>query len=112
MADQRQSYCDIDFDHWSGLAENNLSEFETLRRAAIDELIRTVPEDRRERLMRLQWRIDQERGLAGSALGACIRISKLMWEQLMNERGLLSTLAKPESTKLLAKADVIPLVKK
>ncbi|RLJ20658.1 hypothetical protein DJ031_05220 [bacterium endosymbiont of Escarpia laminata] len=36
-------------------------DFERLRLAAIDEFIESAPEERRQRLRCLQWRIDQER---------------------------------------------------
>jgi len=113
VTDQRMNRGDIDFEHWSDLAENNRSEFESLRLEAIEAFISNAPADRRERLMRLQWRIDQERSLASSAMGACVRISRLMWEQVMSERGLLEhlTAAQSADSSSLVKAEVIPLVR-
>lgn len=113
MTDQGMNEEQINFDRWSDLATNDRSEFETLRRTAIEAFINSAPEERRERLVRLQWRIDQERTLSSSALGSCVRISKLMWEQVVGERGLLGQLKAPllDSEAAIEKAEVIPLVR-
>jgi hypothetical protein len=77
-----------DFERLAGLAENDPAAFETLRRDAIEAYIASVPPANRERLRRLQWRIDQERRLARTPLGACVRISRMMWDNVLGEGGL------------------------
>lgn len=79
---------ELDFDRWSQLAESDPDAFEVARLAAIDAMIASFPEESRDRMRRLQWRIDQERRLAKSPMGACIRLSKMMWRQLLGEGGL------------------------
>ncbi len=86
---QQQS---MDFDRWSALARHNPEAFEAMRLAAISALIETTPPQSRGRLRRLQWRIDQERRLCSSSLGACIRISSMMWDSLAGSGGLLEQL--------------------
>lgn len=106
----------LDFDRWLKLASTDLSAFEALRRSTIDEVIRQAPEAQQERLRRLQWRIDQERRRSDSPMGACIRISRMMWEQMMGEGGLIDRLHQLNSgvysgrTRRGKTAKVIPLV--
>ena len=78
----------LDFDSLVAIAQKDPLEFERLRQKAIDDFIESVPVERRERLRGLQWRIDQERRNR-TPLSACIRISKMMWEQLMESGGFL-----------------------
>lgn len=80
---------DLDFDTMSELAEHDLETFESMRLAAIEELIESAPQERQQRMRCLQWRIDQERRLARTPLGACYRISKMMWESLIGKDGLM-----------------------
>jgi hypothetical protein len=77
-----------EFDEWVELAKQDPSTFEQLRLAAINEVIDSAPAGQRERLTRLQWRIDQERRLARTPMNACIRISRMMWDNLVGRGGL------------------------
>lgn len=77
-----------DFSEWVEVAEKNPDDFEAMRLAAIEEFIESVPEEQRERLRRLQWRIDQERRLAKTPMNACVRISRMMWRSVVGEGGL------------------------
>ena len=56
--------------------------------AAIEAVIESAPEGNRERLRRLQWRIDQERRLARTPMAACLRISRMMWRAVLGPGGL------------------------
>jgi hypothetical protein len=78
----------LDFERWARLAQDDPDAFEAQRQAAIEALIESCPERSQERMRRLQWRIDQERRLAKSPMGACIRLSRLMWRQVLGEGGL------------------------
>lgn len=78
----------IDFERWLDAAQQGDDAFESMRLAAIEELIASAPEQARSRLRGLQWRIDQERHLSKSPMGACIRISQMMWETFAGKDGL------------------------
>ncbi len=82
----------LDFDHWANTARTNPHLFEEMRRQAIEEVIAQAPKEQQQRLRCLQWRIDQERRQAKSPLGACIRISRMMWESVSGSNGLLEQL--------------------
>lgn len=77
-----------DFEDWAEMAKQDPASFEQMRLAAIDEYIESVPAGQRERLRRLQWRIDQERRLARTPMNACIRISRMMWDNILGRGGL------------------------
>ncbi len=83
----------FDFDELAALAARDPEAFERRRRAMIEAALAEVPEaERRERLRRLQWRIDQVRRTSGTPMAACLRISRMMWESLAGEGGLLDAL--------------------
>jgi hypothetical protein len=73
---------DFDFDTWALLAREDPEEFERKRRAAIDNLIASSPENQR-RLAGIQFRIDMERRLAHTPLKACLRLSEMMWDTFL-----------------------------
>jgi hypothetical protein len=78
----------LDFDYLTELAQSNPSEFERLRLDAIENYIATLPAERQQRMRRLQWRIDQE-CRNHSPMGACLKLSKMMWDHLTGPGGLI-----------------------
>jgi uncharacterized protein DUF3135 len=82
----------FDFDEWAKLARDDPDEFERRRRATIDAFIASAPAQRR-RLEGTQWRLDRERELAHTPLKACLRISALMWESLLEMKSGLEGVA-------------------
>jgi hypothetical protein len=82
----------FDFEYWASLAREDPQAFEARRRAVIDELITTAPPSTQRRLRGLQWQLDQARLRAGTPLAACLRISRMMWEAVLGEGGLLHSL--------------------
>lgn len=78
----------MDFDVWMSVAEKDPQEFEEMRRAAIEAAIEKAAPASRLRLRRLQWRIDQERRLAPTPMSACIRLSNMMWSNVLGPGGL------------------------
>ena len=85
---EQRKTAEIDFDTWSEMARNDPDAFEKMRLRAIEAAIDSAPEANRERLRRLQWRIDQERRLAGTPMAACLRISRMMWRAVLGPNGL------------------------
>ena len=77
-----------DYGTWAEAARTNPRLFEEMRQAAIDDYIQRAPVEMRQRLRGLQWRVDQERRLSRSPLGACVRISRMMWRQVLGPDGL------------------------
>ncbi len=83
---------DFDWDTWSALARSDPAAFEEKRKQAVAELIASAPEEHRQRLTGLQCRIDLERQRSSSPLGACIRISNLMWDSFADLQKALDVL--------------------
>jgi hypothetical protein len=81
----------FDFDYLTKLAQTNPSEFEQLRLSAIESYIATLPAERQQKMRRLQWRIDQERR-NHTPMGACVKLSKMMWDNLLSPGGLAGLL--------------------
>lgn len=70
-----------DFDYWKNLHETDKFEFGRQRLNAIDDLIKSAPEERQPALRRLQWQIDVIRE-ANNPLAATEKISALMFERV------------------------------
>lgn len=81
----------FDFDYWRKLAEIDPKLFEIKRREVIEEAIDGSPEHLRERLRRLQWRIDAERARASNPLSASIRLNKMTMDEVLGKGGLLDS---------------------
>lgn len=82
----------FDFDRWRYLAENDPPGFERRRREALERIIQSAPPAKRQRLRALQWRIDQVRRRSATPLGACVHLTRMMWQAVLGERGLLEAL--------------------
>ena len=82
----------LEFKQWVKMAQDDPELFERLRLEAINEAIEDAPESHQQRLRCLQWRIDQERRKASNPLSACVRISRMMWESVSGQGGLLENL--------------------
>ena len=104
----------FDFDEWKTLAKHDPNKFEQRRRERIERVILARPDHRQRRLRGLQFRIDMERRRSKSALGACIRISRMMMEQVEArfQPVLLGSLASmvTDQRALPKRAEVIPLM--
>lgn len=82
----------FDFDEWSRLAKDDPSAFEARRLALIEEFLGQFPQPDQQRLRGLQFRIDMVRRRARSPMGACLKISSMMWESLLGSHGLKTAL--------------------
>lgn len=83
---------DFDFDHLAELAQRAPEDFETVRRRMIAQIIDSAPEASRRRLNGLQWQVDMVRDRAGTPMGACVEISRMMWDSVAGEGGLLESI--------------------
>ena len=82
----------FDFDEWHQLASSDPDAFEQKRQIVIGKMIQNAPMAKQQRLRCLQWRIDQTRQLSNTPLASCIKISKLMWDSVLGENGMLVAL--------------------
>lgn len=107
------------FKYWSEMAIKDPERFERERREVIEELLSEAPEDKRERFVKLQWRIDMERSRASNPLSSCIRLNAMMWEFVCADNGFIATLqgfiSAPETevrAPLIKPARILPFCKK
>jgi hypothetical protein len=95
-ASQMQAATDFsfsfDFDEWSRLAKADPSAFEARRLALIEEFLCQFPQPDQQRLRGLQFRIDMVRRRSRTPMGACLKISSMMWESLLGSHGLKTAL--------------------
>jgi len=82
----------FDFDDWSRLAKDDPAAFEARRLALIEEFLHQFPQPDQQRLRGLQFRIDMVRRRSRTPMGACLKISSMMWESLLGSHGLKSAL--------------------
>lgn len=71
-----------DFDEMMVLAKEDPDAFEVERQRHIESFLAAIPEEKRDRLTGLQWKVDQVRNLARTPMAACIEISNMMRESL------------------------------
>jgi len=82
----------FDFDEWLELAQSDPEAFERRRQRMIEDIIAEAPENLRHRLRCLQWRIDMERARASNPMSACVRLSKMLWDMVYGDNGLLKAM--------------------
>lgn len=78
----------FDFDEWLQLASEDQSAFETRRSEYIQEFINQIPGQMREKLRKIQWRLDMERKLSDSPMTSCQNIYNQMWNSVYGKNGL------------------------
>lgn len=79
----------FDFDEWMQLAQQQPEEFQKRREAVIEAAIAKAPDHLENRLRGLQWKIDRVRETSANPLAACVRISRMMWDSIYSDHGLL-----------------------
>ncbi len=89
---------DFDFEYWAELAKNDPEEFERLRKEQIDKIIEESPEDMQKRMQGIQWQIDQIRQTSKTPMAACIKISSMMWDNVLGDNGLVEAIEKLQSS--------------
>lgn len=82
----------FDFDYWAKLAETDPEAFEKKRRATVDKLILSMPDEHRPRMKQLQWKIDAVREVSPNPLASCMRIYDMLMDRTYGDGGLLDSL--------------------
>ena len=80
------------FDELVALACEDPDRLEAIRAREIELVLDRAPAHHRERLEKLQWRIDIERGRADDPTSACTALSEMMWDRVLGEAGLLESM--------------------
>ncbi len=111
MKEQTTSF---NFDEWMKLAKDDPEAFEKQRLETIQGVISNSSGNSKNRLEGLQWQIDQMRKTSATPMAACLDISKMMWENVQGEDGLVETLNQltgktPIKQKVVKRAEVVQL---
>ena len=115
MTTNTTEQADFDFDEMALLARVDPDAFEQQRRRMLNDVIEQASPELQRRMHGLQWQIDQVRASADNPISACLRISRMMWDSVLEEDGLLENLQRLQSGQTLdAKSDkpvatIIPL---
>jgi hypothetical protein len=91
----------FDFDYWSQLWKRDPEAFEAERARLMERFVASAPEEKRQRLSAIQWRVDMARKQAKTPMAACLRIQQMMWESLLGKHGLLKALESLRGTQVL-----------
>lgn len=86
---------EFSFDEWMELWRTDPEAAEAKRRTEVEALINSAPEHLRERLTRLQWRIDQERSRHATPLGAAAALTKMAIDRYSAAGGLYDQITGP-----------------
>ncbi len=74
------------FDELVKLAQTDPEAFEKLRKSHVEDLIESAPEHTQRRLKGLQFQVDMIRRRSKNPMGACVEISKMMYDSLYHLR--------------------------
>jgi hypothetical protein len=88
-----------DFDAWSALARSDPQAFEDCRDRVINQAILRAPAHKRQRLRRMQWKLNQIRNTSRTPMIACLRMNRMLWEAVIGDRGLLDCLLHPDDSR-------------
>jgi hypothetical protein len=80
---------EFDFDEWVRLAKDDPDAYENKRAKMIQDVIESTSPEVRRRMEGLQWQIDQIRSTSTNPMSSCMKMSKMMWDKVIGEDGLV-----------------------
>jgi uncharacterized protein DUF3135 len=83
---------EFNFDEWAKLAKENPDAYEDMRQKMIQEVIDSTSPEVKRRMEGLQWKIDQIRSTSTNPMASCLKISQMMWDNVLGEDGLLENM--------------------
>ena len=83
---------EFDFDKWARLAQEDPVAYENMRKKMIQNVIGSASPEVKRRMEGIQWQIDQVRTSSANPMSSCLKISKMMWDNVTGEGGLLDNM--------------------
>ncbi len=80
---------EFNFDEWVRLAKENPEAYEDMREKMIRDVIDSTSPEIKRRMEGLQWKIDQIRSTSSNPMSSCLKISQMMWDNVLGEDGLV-----------------------
>lgn len=101
-----------DFDELVRLYKTDPIAFEQLRHDLCEQLIENAPERIRQRLRGIQFKVDMTRRKARTPMSACLSLSRMMQESLMELQAALNNPGGFLRQRTLTEATVLPFCRK
>jgi hypothetical protein len=92
MAFMQSIDTEFNFDEWAKLAKEDPDAFENMRERMIQDVIESTSPEIKRRMQGLQWKIDKIRSTSSNPMASCLRISQMMWDNVLGEEGLLENM--------------------
>lgn len=94
---------DFNFDEWAKMAKEDPDAFEDMRKKMIQEVIDNTSPEIKRRMQGLQWQIDKIRSTSSNPMASCLKISQMMWDNVLGEDGLLENMRMLNNPQEIAK---------
>lgn len=83
---------DFNFDEMARLAKEDPDAFEIMREKMIQDAIDNSSPEIKQRMQGLQWQIDKVRSTSSNPMASCLKISQMMWDNVLGDDGLLENM--------------------
>ena len=94
---------EFDFDEWAKMAKEDPDAFEEMRKRMIQDVIDSTSPEVKRRMQGLQWQIDKIRSTSSNPMASCLKISQMMWDNVLGEDGLLENMRMLSSPEEISK---------
>ena len=94
---------EFNFDEWAKMAKEDPEAFENMRSKMIQDVIDSTSPEIKRRMQGLQWQIDKIRSTSTNPMASCLKISQMMWDNVLGEDGLLENMRALNSPEQFAK---------
>lgn len=95
---------EFNFDEWAKMAKENPEAFEDRRKKMIQGVIDATSPEVKRRMQGLQWQIDNIRSTSPNPMASCLKISQMMWDNVLGEDGLVENMNKLNDPELASKS--------
>lgn len=103
MAYMQNSDTNFNFDEWAKIAKEDPDAFEDMRKKMIQDVIEATSPEVKKRMQGLQWKIDNIRSTSPNPMASCLKISQMMWDNVLGEDGLLENMRKLNDPEQISK---------
>jgi hypothetical protein len=94
---------DFNFDEWAKMAKEDPEAFENKRKKMIQDVIDATSPEVQRRMQGLQWQIDNVRSTSSNPMASCLKISQMMWDNVLGDDGLLENMRKLNDPEQISK---------
>lgn len=103
MAYMQNINTEFNFDEWAKMAKEDPDAFEDMRKQMIQNVIDSTSPEIKKRMQGLQWQIDNIRSTSSNPMASCLKISQMMWDNVLGEDGLVENMQKLNNPEQISK---------